>query len=172
MSARAAAVILTDTKSLSRFSVMKFSSVNVQSSCVSRLSSPLKEHSCFYPESLSRQVCKASLILSLTCTFVRALKHIQACTQRQVTHTHTHTCRGINRESRRHTLGLLRSSLMRLFTVSHLDSFVRLCQQLRGREEAPRVQSDLESREWSFHPPREINILTERRCHILASKQH
>lgn len=34
MSARAAAVILTDTKSLSRFSVMKFSSVNVQSSPV------------------------------------------------------------------------------------------------------------------------------------------
>lgn len=145
MSARAAAVILTDTKSLSRFSVMKFSSVNVQSSCVSLLSSPLKGHSCFYPESLSlspRQVCKASLILSLACTFVRALKHMQACTRRQVTHTHTRTCRGINRESRRHTLGLLCSGLMRPFTVSHLDSFVRLCQQLRGREEAPRVQSD------------------------------
>ncbi len=37
MNVRAAAVILTDTKSLSRFSVMKFLSLNVQWSSVSRL---------------------------------------------------------------------------------------------------------------------------------------
>lgn len=54
MSARAAAVILTDTKSLSRFSVIKFSSVNVQLSPVFRLLLlPPKGHSLLLLLSLS-----------------------------------------------------------------------------------------------------------------------
>lgn len=106
MDVQAAAVILTDTKSLSRFSVMKFSSVNVQWSSVSRL--PLlsvKGHSCF--------LWRISLPASLhgwshshthvhTCMSTRP---IETCTRRQVRRHHTHvqahigTSRGADKQT-------------------------------------------------------------------------
>lgn len=77
MSARAAAVILTDTKSLSRFSIIKFSSVNVQwSSVFCFLGGSLKEHPGFYCESSLWCVWRPSWTPAL-----KDCKHVEPCTK-------------------------------------------------------------------------------------------
>lgn len=87
MNVRATGVILTDTKSLSRFSVMKFSSVNVQSSAVFRL--PLlsfKGATLAFTANLSPSKFAWLAPFSHSHAHLYEHKHIWVRTQRQVTH--------------------------------------------------------------------------------------
>lgn len=140
MSVRAAAVILTDTKSLSRFSVMKFSSANVQLSSVSHL--PLLS----FKKGALLLSLRASLSLSHSkfarlASFPHSRAHfgarMHACTQRQVAYVHIY---------RQHTFHLA-PSWWGCYIWTHL--FMSVAAEKR-RGPTPWVQSDWQNCEGIF----------------------
>lgn len=174
MNVRAAAVILTDTKSLSRFSIMKFSSVNVQSSSVFPLPLLSLRGTLAFPEILSPTKFARLASLSHTCTVCVCMSiNICACTQ---THWHTHLQRHKQRSRQKRES---RPALTFHFASSwwgHLLCYIwthllisAAAEERRGPHEYKATYRTM-SGYFSVDVPEEINILRKCQCHVLASE--
>lgn len=170
MNVQAAVVILTDTKSLSRFRVMKFLFVNVPSSSFLRLPRlSFKGHSCFSWDCLLHQVCKASITLShkfCACVSINRCRHAHK-------HTDTHVYRGINREPDGKGLHW-HSILLHLDGTIYCVTSGLICsslQQLRKGVDPMSTKRLTEPRVDTSAFSEEINIIKECQCQCLTTEQ-